>query len=126
MLELQDVLFTVLHYLIIGLNTLAWIPKKTRKLHLIILGMTFFSWIVLGFEYGFGYCFLTDWHWDVKEQLGELNLPNSFIQYQIEEVFRLNINPELTNMVTALIFVILIIIALWQHLLSAYFPFVKG
>jgi hypothetical protein len=119
MLEIKDVLYTILHYLVIGLNVLLWIPKRTRTLHLIAISATLFSWIVLGFWSGFGYCFLTDWHWDVKRLLGEQNLPGSFIHYQLVNVLGLTIDPKVTDWVTAVVFVLVILIALWQHLLAA-------
>jgi hypothetical protein len=114
---LLDIIYTCLHYLIIGINVLAWIPQRTRRLHLITISLTLFSWIVLGFWYGFGYCFLTDWQWDVKRELGERNLPGSFIQYQLVEVFGWEVQPELTDIITLLVFIAAVCIALWQHLL---------
>ena len=56
---------------------------KTRKLHLISLGLTTFSWLVPGIWYGFGYCFLTDRHWEIKEKFGQTGLPASFIYLKI-------------------------------------------
>lgn len=121
MLELQDILLTTLHYLIIGINVLAWIPEKTRKLHLITISITFFSWIILGFWKGLGYCFLVDWQWDIKRKLGETDLPYSFIQYQLEYVFGIDVNPALTDWVTGLVFVFAILIAIWQHFLHSVY-----
>ena len=43
-----------------------------------------FSWIVLGFWKGFGYCFLTDWHYDILRALGESDLPNSYISLLVK------------------------------------------
>jgi hypothetical protein len=118
MLVFQDILYTSLHVLVIGLNMLAWIPKKTRRLHLITLCLTGFSWLILGLHYGWGYCFLTDWHWRVKRKLGEWPLPDSFIHYQIVETFGLQISPGTTDQLTGWLFLILILIALWQHGIS--------
>lgn len=49
--------------------------------------LTLGSWVIPGFFYGFGYCFLTDWHWNVKWHLGEENLPDSFIKYALDNLF---------------------------------------
>ena len=76
-----DVIFFILHIIIILFNLLGWLWKKTLRLHLIIILLTAISWFVLGIWYGLGYCFLTDWHWQIKAKLGETNLPNSFINY---------------------------------------------
>ncbi|HEX7845820.1 MAG TPA: DUF2784 domain-containing protein [Chitinophagaceae bacterium] len=81
MLSFLNVLFTLAHLVLIVFNLTGWIWKKTRKAHLIVLGLTTASWFVLGIWYGWGYCPLTDWHWNVKEKMGETNLPNSFVKY---------------------------------------------
>lgn len=87
MLVFLNILYTVLHLLLMGFNLTGWIWKRTRKWHLITLALTAGSWVVLGFWYGWGYCPLTDWHWDVKTKLGETNLPNSFVKYLLDSVF---------------------------------------
>jgi hypothetical protein len=110
-----DILYSFLHYLIIGVNLFAWIPQRTRKIHLVFMAGTIFSWGIMGFWKGFGYCFLTDWHWSIKRKLGETDLPHSFIQYQIEKVFELHLAESITDQVTAIIFFILVMIAIWQH-----------
>ena len=48
--------------------------------------LTIGSWFILGFWFGFGYCPITDWQWDVKERLGEQNLPPNFVEYFAEKV----------------------------------------
>jgi hypothetical protein len=86
MLRLLDILLTFTHLLVIGFNLLGWIWKRTRRLHLYLVVITAFSWLVLGLRYGMGYCFLTDWQWRIKERLGETNLPNSFITYYLQKI----------------------------------------
>ncbi|MBT3271653.1 MAG: DUF2784 family protein, partial [Spirochaetales bacterium] len=51
------------HSCVIIFNLTGWIWRKTRIPHLILIGLTAFSWFVLGIWYGFGYCPSTDWHW---------------------------------------------------------------
>jgi hypothetical protein len=82
-LQLLDVLFTILHTAIVFANVLLWIPRRTRRWHLGIVALTAFSWCLLGpvFGHGLGYCVLTDWHWDIKRARGEQGLPSSFITY---------------------------------------------
>ena len=79
--EALDVLFVVFHSGLIAFNLLGWIWKRTRRLHLVVLGLTYVSWYGFGFFYGFGYCPCTDWHWDVKRALGEQDLPASYVKY---------------------------------------------
>jgi len=86
MLVLLDIFFTITHLSLVLFNLTGWIWKKTRKAHLFVLLLTTASWFLLGIWYGWGYCPLTDWHWDVKEKLGARNLPNSFIKYAADGI----------------------------------------
>lgn len=100
MLSFLNILFTIAHLALIVFNLAGWIWKKTRKAHLIVLSLTTFSWFVLGIWYGWGYCPLTDWHWQVKEKLGETNLPNSFIKYLADKITGSDINPSIVDGIT--------------------------
>src|SRR3712207_3813657 len=97
MLAFLDVLFTIIHVTLIGFNLLGWIWPATRKLHLICVTATAFSWLVLGLWFGLGYCPITDWQWQIKEKLGEQNLPNSFIKYGIDKITDQDIAPALID-----------------------------
>lgn len=67
-----------------GFNLLGWAWRRTRRLHLVTITATLLSWFGLGIFYGWGYCPLTDWHWDVKRRLGETGLPGSWIKYHLD------------------------------------------
>ena len=110
-LHFLDFLLTLLHLLIIGFNLFGWIWKSTRKLHFYLVIATIFSWVVLGFWYGFGYCPLTDWQWQVKAALGERDLPNSFIKYFADTVTGMDISSTLIDTVTAVVFGLVIIVS---------------
>ena len=99
---LLDWFFTLVHIAFIGFNMLGWIWPQTRKPHFICVMLTLFSWLVLGLWYGIGYCPITDWQWQVKEHLGETNLPNSFIKYFADKVSGRNISADLVDSVTAI------------------------
>lgn len=62
---------------------------------MIVISLTFASWGILGIWYGWGYCPLTDWHWDILNQLGEKSLPNSYISYLLQRILDLHL-PDLT------------------------------
>lgn len=100
MLNFLDIFFTIAHIVLTLFNLAGWIWKRTRKAHLITLGLTLVSWFVFGFWYGWGYCFLTDWHWDVKEKLGERNLPSSFIKYFADKLSGKKFDPAFVDNVT--------------------------
>ena len=116
MLNILDGLLFVTHLVVILFNLTGWIWRRTRRLHLLMLALTLFSWLILGFWYGFGYCFLTDWEWDVKRRLGETGLPNSFIQYLTNNVFGFNLSSNLVDAFTAGSFLVAIVLSLWVNL----------
>ncbi|MGI4021571.1 MAG: DUF2784 domain-containing protein [Janthinobacterium lividum] len=103
-LKTQDLLFTLLHLAIIGFNLFGWIWKPARKFHFMLILLTALSWFVLGIWFGIGYCPITDWQWQVKEKLGEYNLPNSFIKYYLNQITGKSINPSLIDTLTGLSF----------------------
>ncbi|MNL63629.1 hypothetical protein D3C87_1877820 [compost metagenome] len=65
-----------------------------------------------------GYCPITDWQWQVKEKLGESNLPNSFIKYYADKVSGQNIPADFIDAATAICFAI-------AAFMSVYLNFVK-
>jgi Protein of Unknown function (DUF2784) len=81
---LLDIFFPVFHTLLVLFNLTGWIWRKTRRLHLVVLTLTCLSWFGLGLFYGFGYCPCTDWHWRVKQELGEADLPDSYVKYYLD------------------------------------------
>lgn len=100
-LALQDLLYTGLHLVIIGFNLFGWIWPATRKLHFVLVLLTAASWLLLGLWYGIGYCPITDWQWQVKEKLGEKDLPASFIKYYADQISGRDISATLIDLVTA-------------------------
>ena len=100
MLSFLDILLSIAHISLTIFNLTGWIWKRTRKAHLVTLGLTLVSWFVFGIWYGWGYCFLTDWQWQVKEKLGETNLPASFIKYFADKISGKNFDPSFVDNVT--------------------------
>ena len=84
MLRLFDIGFAVLHTILILFNLCGWAFPRTRRLHLFTITLTLGSWVGLGLKYGFGYCPSTDWHWQLKRQLGEVDLPASWVKYYVD------------------------------------------
>jgi hypothetical protein len=117
MLTFLNILFTLLHLLIVIFNLFGWVPKATREVHFIVILLTAASWLLLGIWFGIGYCPVTDWQWQVKEKLGERNLPNSFIKYYADKLTGHNFDPKLVDTITAIAFAI-------AALLSVYVNFI--
>lgn len=105
-LRFFDYFFLVFHTLLICFNLFAWIWKPFRKWHFASITLTLASWVILGFWYGWGYCPLTDWHWEILERLGEQDLPNSYIGYILKRVFGLEFKAETVDLFT-LVFALL-------------------
>lgn len=105
-LEALDLLLTLSHLAVIGFNLFGWIWRSLRRAHLICIGLTAASWLLLGLWYGIGYCPLTDWQWQVKRKLGEPDLPASFIKYFSDKLSGHAIDPVLVDLLTAIFFIL--------------------
>lgn len=115
-LRLLDLLLYALHLLIIGFNLLGWIWRRTRPLHLLFVALTAASWLLLGFWYGLGYCFVTDWQWQVKEQLGQRNLPASFIEHFLNGVLGFSFSTEIVDLLTGGLFALAALLSLGLYI----------
>jgi Protein of Unknown function (DUF2784) len=114
--QIANVLFFVFHICLILFNLFGWLFKPLRKWNLITLMLTAFSWFALGAFYGFGYCFLTDWHWQIREKLGYPNPFNSYIQFLITSLFPISVSEQLVNILTATLFFAALIMSLISNL----------
>jgi hypothetical protein len=117
MLPFLDILFTVLHLLIIGFNLFGWIFPATRKLHFIFILITAFSWFILGIWFGMGYCPITDWQWQIKEEMGERNLPGSFITYFANKITGRSFSDAFINQVTLICFIVAALLSVYVNFL---------
>ena len=74
-----------------------WIFASTRRWNLVTLTLTAVSWFVLGIWYGWGYCLCTDWHWQVRRNLGYHDESNSYIHFLVLKLTGINANPQLVE-----------------------------
>jgi hypothetical protein len=86
MYAVLDIFFVVFHASLIAFILTGWIWTRTRRLHLIVMGLIVLSWFGLGLFYGIGYCPLTDLHWQVKRARGETGLPDSYVKYYVDRL----------------------------------------
>ena len=114
--QFLNIFFFVFHTLFTLFNMAGWIFTKTRKLHLITLSLTAFSWFVLGIWYGWGYCACTDWHWEVREKLGYEDQSSSYIHFLLLKLTRYNLNPKLVEMGTLIIFLLSFGLSIWLNI----------
>ena len=115
MLQALNIGFIIFHTGLILFNLFGWIWKKTRRLNLITLLLTAFSWIVLGFWYGFGYCPCTDWHWQVRHALGYHQMPDSYIKFLIELWSGITISAQTVNVWTIILFMAALVASVYMN-----------
>lgn len=83
-----DYFFLLFHAALILFVLGGWVPRRTRRLHLLVTASILVSWFGLGLWYGIGYCPCTDWHWEIKRKLGETGLPFSYVKYYLDTLTR--------------------------------------
>lgn len=81
MLVFLNIFFFVVHTAYTAFNLTGWIWHSTRRWHLFSLLLTLASWFGLGIWYGWGYCPCTDWHWEVRAELGYHDSANNYIEF---------------------------------------------
>src|SRR5438876_984610 len=109
MLVLLDQGFFVLHSLLIAFNTVGWAWWRTRLLHLLTMGATAFSWFVLGAYHGWGYCLCTDWHFQVRRQLGYADPESSYVQLLATHWFGVTLSPAAADWIAGGVFAFIVV-----------------
>ena len=95
-----DWLLLILHLALVLFNLGGWAWRRTRRVHLGVILLTLGSWVGLGYFYGWGYCVLTDWQWEVKRRLGETELANSWVKHYVDRATGLDCDPWLIDIAT--------------------------
>lgn len=115
MYTLLDIGFIVFHTVLILFNLFGWIWEATRRWNLATLLLTAFSWFILGIWYGFGYCPCTDWHWQVRQELGYTEMPTSYIEFLAELLTGLDFSTALVDTATAILFFTAMVISIYVN-----------
>lgn len=110
-----DLFFMTFHTVLIVFNLFAWLWKPLQKWHLLVIGLTFCSWLILGIWYGLGYCPLTDWHWDILYAKGETGLPRSYVAYLLYRLFSITMDAFLIDVLTVGTAVLALIGSIWVN-----------
>lgn len=113
--QLLNIFFFLFHTLLTLFNITGWMFRITRKWNLITLLLTAFSWFVLGIWYGWGYCLCTDWHWQVREQLGYHDQQNSYIHFLLLKLTGINFNENLVETATLIVFMVSLALSIWLN-----------
>ncbi|HTF29566.1 MAG TPA: DUF2784 domain-containing protein, partial [Flavitalea sp.] len=115
----------IFHIGLIVFNLFGWIPRSLRRWNLITLLLTAFSWFILGIFYGFGYCFLTDWHWQVREKLGYTTESNSYIHFLLTQLTPVSAGENVVDIFTVTFFSLALIASFYVNIRkpAAHFRF---
>lgn len=106
MLYFLNLFFIVFHTLWVLFNCVGWAWRKTRRLHLTTELLTAASWFILGIWYGWGYCICTDWHWQVRKQLGLQDKSSSYTHLLIYNLTGLDPSPTAIDLLTGTVFAV--------------------
>lgn len=109
MLTLLDKAFFAFHTAWIGFNIVGWAWRRTRPFQLVTLGLTAFSWFVLGAFYGWGYCLCTDWHFQIRRRLGYVDPESSYVQMLLNRVFGVTLSRPASDRLTMGVFAALVV-----------------
>ena len=99
-----DIFFFVFHILLILFNIFGWLIPRWRLMNLFSLSLTAFSWFIVGIWYGWGYCFCTDWHWEIRKLLGYHDMSDSYIHFLIIKLTGFNLPANLVDLGTLILF----------------------
>lgn len=109
--KIADISLDIFHAFLLFFIGSGWVFNKTRRTHLLGLGLVSFSWVGLGFWHGWGYCVMTDVHWNIKRHLGQSDLPASFISYMLKRGFDLSVPDSQINMMSYVILIMVIVMS---------------
>ncbi|MFC3417819.1 DUF2784 family protein [Algoriphagus hitonicola] len=115
MLHSLNILFFVFHGVLILFNLFGWLVERFRFWNLITLSATAGSWFILGIWKGWGYCPCTDWHWEVREQLGLPIETNSYIDFLLRQLLGLELPIQVVDGGTLIIFLICFVASIWVN-----------
>ena len=114
--QFLNIFFFVFHTVWTLFNVVGWLFPATRKWHLLTLLLTALSWFVLGIWFGWGYCVCTDWHWQVRNNLGYNDESHSYIHFLILKLTGIHLSPTLVDNATLVIFIIAVIMSVWLNI----------
>jgi len=110
-----DLFFVVFHATLILFVLAGWAWRPLRRLHLLVTASVLISWFGLGVLYGVGYCPSTDWHWRVKQELGQTNLPRSWVKYYLDRTTPWDWDPFAVDLLVVAIGLAAFAAAVWSN-----------
>jgi len=97
-LPFLDIMFDILHILLVIFIVSGWLFPDLRKMHLVVVLLTGCSWIIFGNE--LNNCILTEWHFNILRKMGIINLPDTYTQYALKRITGLAIPKTTALLIT--------------------------
>ncbi|RYG34495.1 DUF2784 family protein [bacterium] len=116
MLAVLNIAFFVFHTALILFNVLGWIWRPTRRWNLATLLVTLFSWTVMGYWYGAGYCVCTDLHWRVRREMGIRDEADSYLVLMVRLLTGWDPPVPLVNAVAGTVFLFSLVMSVGLNL----------
>jgi hypothetical protein len=110
-LAAANIFFWIFHTLLIVFNVFGWIWPRARKWNLVCLLATAVSWFVMGLRYGIGYCLCTDWHFQIREQMGIHDSADTYIQLLAAKLTGVMIPTTVLNPIAGIVFGVSIVMS---------------
>ena len=112
---LLNYFYHFIHIFVIIVATFGWTLAKLHKLQIAVIFSILLSWIGGGLFFGFGYCFLTDWHWQVRRRLGIVDDPHSYTKLIFDMISGEDTAPKLVDTLTVAGLLIGIMGCIWRN-----------
>jgi hypothetical protein len=110
-----DIAFFVLHAALILFNMFGWAFRATRKWLLVTLGLTAASWFIVGYWWGWGYCFCTDWHFAIRRARGFDEYDATYIQLLARVLIGQGMSDAFAQNLALATFIAMLICTAWAN-----------
>jgi MFS superfamily sulfate permease-like transporter len=110
MLPFLDIMFDILHILLVIFIVTGWLFPNLQKIHLVVVLLTGCSWIIFGNE--LNNCILTEWHFNILRKMGIINLPDTYTQYALKRITGLAIPKTTALLITRLCWLLSLLLSI--------------
>ena len=118
MLPFLNIMFDILHILLVIFIVTGWLFPDLRKMHLVVVLLTGCSWIIFGNE--LNNCILTEWHFNILRKMGIINLPDTYTQYALKRITGLAIPKTTALLITRICWLLSLLLSItWLKIESS-------
>ncbi len=110
MLPFLNIMFDILHILLVIFIVSGWFFPDLRKMHLVVVLLTGCSWIIFGNE--LNNCILTEWHFNILRKMGIINLPDTYTQYALKRITGLMIPKSTALLITRICWLLSLLLSI--------------